>query len=101
MPDFQTTYSKRWSEATPLRPPCKKLVFSIRARLIIVALLAIAPLMVERVRGLERARIERAEFARNQVLELARGGAAAQREVIDSTRALLRVAGRIYGKMQF
>jgi diguanylate cyclase (GGDEF)-like protein len=57
--------------------------------------------MVERVRGLERARVERAELARAQVIEQAHSGVAAQREVIDSTRALLRVAARIYAKTRF
>ncbi len=74
-------------------------ILSIRARLIIVALLAIAPLMVERVRGLERARVERGAVARSQVIDLARSGIASQREVIDSTRALLRAAARVYSKM--
>ena len=61
--------------------------------MIVVALLAIAPLMVERVRGLERARAERVELARTEVIDLARGGAAAQREVIYSMRAVLQVVG--------
>src|SRR5262249_35025022 len=74
-------------------------ILSIRARLIVVALLAIAPLMVERVRGLERARVERGAVARTQVIDLARSGIAAQREVIESTRALLRAAARVYTKM--
>ena len=37
--------------------------------------------MVERVRGLERARAERAAVARSQVIDLARSGVAAQREI--------------------
>jgi diguanylate cyclase (GGDEF)-like protein len=76
-----------------------KPILSIRARLIVVALLAIAPLMVERVRGLERARAERAELARSQVIDLARGGAAAQREIVSSMRALVQVVARAYGRM--
>jgi hypothetical protein len=84
---------------SPAQERRNKPILSIRARLIVVALLAIAPLMVERVRGLERARVERATLARNQVIDLARSGVAAQREVIDSTRALLRVAARVYMKM--
>jgi diguanylate cyclase (GGDEF)-like protein len=88
-------------EAPPATPRRSGFLLSIRARLIIVALVAIAPLMVERVRGLERARVERAEFARAQVIEQARSSVAAQREVIDSTRALLRVAARLYAKAPF
>jgi diguanylate cyclase (GGDEF)-like protein len=76
-----------------------KPILSIRARLIVVALLAIAPLMVERVRGLERARVERAELARSQVIDLTRGGAAAQREIVSSMRVLLQVVARAYVRM--
>jgi diguanylate cyclase (GGDEF)-like protein len=83
---------------TPPERRAHRPFLSIRARLIVVALLAIAPLMVERVRGLERARVERAAIARSQVIDLARSGIAAQREVIESTRALLRVAARVYLK---
>jgi len=76
-----------------------KPILSIRARLIVIALLAIAPLMVERVRGLERARLERAELARSQVVDLARGGAAAQREIVSSMRSLLQIVARAYARM--
>ena len=72
---------------------------SIRARLIVVALLAIAPLMLERFRGLERTRAERVELALARMADLARGGAESQREVIYSVRALLQVVARIYAKM--
>jgi hypothetical protein len=103
MPDVQAKSPKTLQNTLPKTPPLKprrnKPILSIRARLIVVALLAIAPLMVERVRGLERARTERAELARAQVIDLARSGVAAQREVIDSTRALLRVAAHVYAKM--
>ncbi len=76
-----------------------KPILSIRARLIVVALLAIAPLMLERMRGLERARAEHAELARAQVIDLAHGGAEAQREIINSMRALLQVVARVYTRM--
>ncbi|HML06516.1 MAG TPA: diguanylate cyclase [Xanthobacteraceae bacterium] len=74
-------------------------IFSIRARLIVLALLVITPLMLERVHGLERARVERADLARAQVIDLARGGAVAQREIVDSMRILLRVVASVYAKM--
>jgi len=101
MPDDHAKSPKALPKASPTQARRNKPILSIRARLIVVALLAIAPLMVERVRGLERARVERATLARNQVIDLARSGVAAQREVIDSTRALLRVAARVYTKMPF
>jgi diguanylate cyclase (GGDEF)-like protein len=74
-------------------------ILSIRARLIVVALVAIAPLMVERVRGLERERAERAELARSQAVDLARGAAAAQREIVSSMRSLLQVVAGAYPRM--
>jgi diguanylate cyclase (GGDEF)-like protein len=101
MPDGQAKSPRALPKATPPKKRRNKPILSIRARLIVVALLAIAPLMVERVRGLERARVERAAVARSQVIDLARSGVAAQREVVDSTRALLRVAARVYTKMPF
>jgi len=75
-----------------------KLRLSIRARLIVVALVAIAPLMFERVHGLERARAERTEHAHAQVIDMARGGAEAQRETAYSIRALLQVIAHAYAR---
>jgi diguanylate cyclase (GGDEF)-like protein len=73
-----------------------KRFLSIRARLIVLALFAISPLMLERVHGLEQARVERTEQARGEVMELAQRGAAAQRDIIASTRTLLEVVARGY-----
>lgn len=73
-------------------------ILSIRARLIVLALLAIVPLMLERVHGLSSARIARIERANTEVTDLARSGAASQREVIDSVRALLQIVSRVYAK---
>ncbi len=73
-----------------------KLRLSIRARLIVVALVAIAPLMFERVRGLEQARAERTEHAHAQVIDMARRGAESQRETAYSIRALLQVIAHAY-----
>src|SRR6202167_222524 len=75
-----------------------KPLLSIRARLIVVALLTITPLIFERVRGLERARAERIEIAQTQVIDLARGGAEAQRSVVYSLRAVLQLIAGIYSK---
>ena len=79
----------------------QKRILSIRARLIVLALLAIAPLMFERVQGLEGARAERTERAHAEVIDLARRGAEAQREIIYSVRALLQVVARVYARMPF
>jgi diguanylate cyclase (GGDEF)-like protein len=58
-----------------------KAILSIRARLIVVALV-----------------IERADFASTHVLDLARSGAAAQREIMQSLRAMLYVVARLYSR---
>jgi diguanylate cyclase (GGDEF)-like protein len=80
----------------PLNP--RKPVLSIRARLIVLALLAIAPLVIERVHGLEKARVERMDRAHNEVMELAWRGVDAQREIIYSVRALVQIVSRVYAK---
>jgi diguanylate cyclase (GGDEF)-like protein len=76
-----------------------KPILSIRARLIVLALLAITPLMLERVHGLENARNERTERAHSDVIDLARRGTEAQREIIYSVRALLQIVSRVYARM--
>ena len=76
-----------------------KPMLSIRARLIVLALLAIAPLMIERVHGLEEARAIRTERANNDVVELARRGAELQRQIIYSVRSLLQIVSRVYAKV--
>jgi diguanylate cyclase (GGDEF)-like protein len=87
-------------QAKPRKPSRRsKPLLSIRARLIVLALFALAPLMLERVHGLEKARAERTEQAHVEVMDLARRGAEAQREIIYSTRALLQVVARAYVKM--
>jgi len=73
-------------------------ILSIRARLIVLALLAIVPLMLERVHGLSNARVARIERANAEVTDLARSGVESQREVIYSVRALLQIVSRVYAK---
>jgi hypothetical protein len=79
----------------------EKPILSIRARLIVLALLAIAPLMFERVHALEAARAERTERAHAEVIALARRGAEAQRNIIYSVRALLQIVAHSYARMPF
>lgn len=74
----------------------RKPTLSIRARLVILALLAVVPLMLDRVRLLEQTRLERIEDAAAETLELARRGADGQREIITTTRAMLQVMARAY-----
>jgi diguanylate cyclase (GGDEF)-like protein len=78
-----------------------KYMLSIRARLIVLALLIIAPLVFERIHGLEAARVQRNEQARTEAMDLAQRGVESQREVIYSIRALLQVVGHSYARMPF
>jgi hypothetical protein len=91
MPDGDPKSKKTSAPSKPM--------LSIRARLIVLALLAIAPLMIERVHGLEEARAIRTERANNDVIELARRGAESQRQIIYSVRPLLQIVSRVYAKM--
>jgi diguanylate cyclase (GGDEF)-like protein len=79
------------STATHAKP-----ALSIRARLVILALLAVVPLMLDRVRLLEASRIERIDDAATEALELARRGAEGQREIITAAKAMLRMMARAY-----
>jgi diguanylate cyclase (GGDEF)-like protein len=93
MPDGEPKSRK---PAVPSKP-----MLSIRARLIVLALIAITPLMVERVHGLEEARAIRTERANNEVVDLARRGAESQRQIIYSVRSLLQIVSRVYAKESF
>jgi diguanylate cyclase (GGDEF)-like protein len=72
---------------------------SIRARIMILALMLIVPLMVDRVRLLENTRTERIGRAIGEVADLAQRGTEAQSEIINSTKALLQVAARAYAAL--
>ena len=69
---------------------------SIRARLMVLAMIALAPLMVERIRAIEADRAERIDTANQQALGLARQGIEAQREAVIAARAFLQVAARAH-----
>ena len=97
MPDDRAKRDAKSDKPTRRRKP----ILSIRARLIVLALLAIAPLMFERVRALESARAERTAAAHAQVIELARQGAESQQETISSVRALLQIVASVFVKMPF
>jgi diguanylate cyclase (GGDEF)-like protein len=86
MSDVQAKSPKPSTKARRNKP-----ILGIRGRLIVVALVAIAPLMAERVRDLERARGEHVELARSQVVDSSRAAAPAQREVVSSMRVGLVV----------
>jgi diguanylate cyclase (GGDEF)-like protein len=72
---------------------------SIRARLVMLALLAIAPLLVDRIRLVEAERTERVAVAAREALEIARRDIESQQEGLAAARAMLQVAARSYVAM--
>ncbi len=91
MPDDQ-------AKTQPPTRPTKPLM-SIRTRLIVLALMAITPLMLERVHGLEKARTASIERANAEVVELARRGVESQQDIIYSVRALVQLVSRVYARL--
>jgi diguanylate cyclase (GGDEF)-like protein len=72
---------------------------SVRTSIMILALLLIAPPMIDRVRLLENTRTERIARAVEQVAHLAQRGTEAQSEFINSTRAMLQLVARAYAAL--
>ena len=76
------------------RAKLKKLL-GIRARLALLALILVAPLMLERARSLEDARARQIEQASQDFSNLAQHSADTQREVISSVETMLKSAAYI------
>jgi diguanylate cyclase (GGDEF)-like protein len=76
--------------------PSRKPTLSIRARLVILVLLAVVPLILDRARLLEQTRVERVDDAGKEMLSLAQRGAEGQREIIVTAKALQQVMARAY-----
>ncbi|CEG10087.1 Bacteriophytochrome cph2 [Afipia felis] len=74
-----------------------KALVGIRARLILFALILIVPMMFDRVRLLEESRQQQVKIASNELAELARHTADAQREIILTVQAVLKSSAFIYG----
>ncbi len=72
-----------------------KQLLGIRARLALLALILVAPLMFERIRSLEDNRAKQVETASQEFSQLTRHSANAQREVISSVEAMLKSAAYI------
>ena len=70
-------------------------VLGIRARLALLAVILVAPLMLERVRSLEVTRSKEIALASSEIVSLAKHSAEAQREVISSVETLLKSAAFI------
>ena len=74
-------------------------VLTIRARLLVLALIAISPFLFARVWSIQADRSERVEAASRQALTLARQGMAAQNEALVSARAFMQVAASAHELM--
>src|SRR5664279_4890418 len=72
-----------------------KQLLGIRARLVLLALILVAPLMLERARSLEDTRSKQIAQASAEFASLAQHSADAQREVISSVETMLKSAAYI------
>lgn len=73
-----------------------KALLGIRARLVLLALILVVPLMIDRVRVLEDTRSKQVAQAANELSELAKHTADAQREIISTVQAVLKSSAYIY-----
>ena len=69
---------------------------SIRARLILLALIAVVPLMIDRARLIESNRTERIAALSNEALALTRRGADAQEEIVVAVKSVVQVVARTH-----
>jgi diguanylate cyclase (GGDEF)-like protein len=76
--------------------PKLKAVFDVRARLVLLALILVVPLMLDRVQILEGSRANQAKAASAELAGIARRGAQAQREMIKSVEGVLRTSATIF-----
>lgn len=74
-----------------------KVLLGIRARLILLALILVVPLMLDRVRILEEGRSRQIALAATELSQLANHAADAQREIISTVQAVLKSSAYIYG----
>jgi diguanylate cyclase (GGDEF)-like protein len=72
-----------------------KQLLGIRARLALLALILVAPLMLERARSLEDARAKQVVLATKEFSNIARHSAQAQREVVSSVETMMKSAAYI------
>ena len=72
-----------------------KQLLGIRARLALLALILVAPLMLERARSLEDARAKQIAHATEEFSSIARHSAEAQSEIISSVETMLKSAAYI------
>jgi diguanylate cyclase (GGDEF)-like protein len=71
-------------------------LFGIRARLVLLALIVVGPLMVERIRSLDTTRSRQIAAAASEFASIARHSSDAQSEVFASVEAVLKSSAYIY-----
>jgi diguanylate cyclase (GGDEF)-like protein len=71
-------------------------LLGIRARLVLLALILVGPLMAERIRSLEYSRSQQVELAARDFASVAEHSSNAQREVFASVEAVLKSSAYIY-----
>jgi diguanylate cyclase (GGDEF)-like protein len=71
-------------------------LLGIRARLVLLALMLVGPLMLDRIRSLESTRARQIALTSSEFSQLAEHSAEAQREVIASVQAVLKSAAYIH-----
>ncbi len=77
-----------------------KQLLGIRARLALLALILVAPLMLERARSLEDARTKQVALAYTEFSSIAQHSADGQREVISSVETMLKSAAFIHASTE-
>lgn len=75
-------------------------LFGIRARLALLALILVAPLMLERARSLEETRNKQIALAYSEFSRIAEQSAESQREAISSVETVLKSAAHIQASRQ-
>src|SRR5436309_9244393 len=83
----------------PPSPTAKPKALSIRMRLLVLALIAVVPLMVDRARRIEADRAERIAALSEDARALARQGAESQRELIIAVKSVVQVVARAYATL--
>ncbi|ETR77799.1 diguanylate cyclase [Afipia sp. P52-10] len=76
--------------------PKLKAIFDVRARLILVALILVVPLMLDRVRTLENSRASQIRAAETELARVANRGAQAQREMVQTVEGILKTAASVF-----
>jgi hypothetical protein len=86
------------------RPPAQpsgkpQATLSIRARLLLLALIAVVPLMIDRARSIETDRAERIAALSEEALALTRQGIEAQQEIVVAARSVGQVVARAHATL--